>query len=229
MFDIVFLSHGETNAEKNWQNLKQRFPSAKRIDGIDGIHAAHQAAAKKSLTKMFWAVDADAVILDTFNFEIDPAYKEIRDDTVYVWRSQNPVNGLVYGYGGVKLLPKKLTKNLKAENCDITTSISAHFMPMPEISNKTEFNTDAFSAWRSAFRECAKLASKVIDRQKDSETEKRLETWCNVGTNARFGIETITGAKAGREYGEKNKDNSQALLKINDFDFLTEVYAKNHD
>lgn len=226
MYDIIFLSYGEHNADENWQTLKQEFPNAKRIDGIKGIHEAHRKAACKSFTKMFWVVDADAKIINDFKFKIHPAFREIRDDTVYVWRAQNPVNGLIYGYGGVKLLPKKLVKNMIDDTCDVTTSVSDNFMPMPEISNVTAFNTDSFNAWKSAFRECAKLASKTIDRQKDQETKKRLDTWCNVGTNKPFGIDAIKGAKAGKEFGEINKDNPCKLLKINDFDWLKEQYDK---
>ena len=33
-----------------------------------------------------------------------------------VWRSKNPVNELVYGYGGVKLLPTKLTLDMDCVN-----------------------------------------------------------------------------------------------------------------
>ena len=228
MYDIIFLSYGEPNAEENWQKLKQRFPHAKRIDRVKGIHAAHKAAAKKALTKMFWVVDADAEIVTDFKFTIHPAFREIREDTVYVWRSQNPVNGLIYGYGGVKLLPKNLVKNIANDTCDVTTSVSKNFMPMPELSNITVFNTDSFNAWKSGFRECAKLASKTIDRQKDQETKKRLDTWCNVGTNKPFGIEAIKGAKAGKEFGEINKDNPNELLKINDFDWLKEIFDEQH-
>jgi hypothetical protein len=223
MYDIVFISYGESNAEHNWNTLVERFPNAKRVDGVNGIHAAHEKAAKKSLTKMFWVVDADAEIVDDFDFTIHSAFKEIREDTVYTWRSINPVNGLMYGYGGVKLLPKKLCKNLN-KGCDVTTSISDHFQEMPEISNITRFNSDSFSAWRSGFRECVKLASRAIDRQKNSETEKRLQTWCNVGTNARFGIEAITGANQGKKFGEQHKDNPAELERINDFEWLKEYF-----
>jgi len=65
MYDIVFISYNETNAEENWLKLKERFPRAKRVDGVKGIHQAHIAAAKKCFTKMFWVVDADAIILKT--------------------------------------------------------------------------------------------------------------------------------------------------------------------
>ena len=144
MYDIVFISYNELNADNNFAQLKNRFPLAKRVHGIKGIHNAHVAAAKKSMTKMFWVVDGDAVILDSFNFVYDNAYKEIDTDTVYVYRSRNPINNLSYGYGGVKLLPKYLTLKIDLSSTDMTTSISNKFVQLPEVSNITEFNTDPF-------------------------------------------------------------------------------------
>ena len=225
MYDIVFISYNEPNADKNWNNLKQRFPLAKRVDGVKGIFQAHQKAAKKCFTKMFWVVDADAELLEdfSFNYEVD----DYNLETVHVWRSINPVNDLVYGYGGVKLLPRKLTLNMDTLKTDMTTSISSKFKAVSFISNVTAFNTDSFSAWKSGFRECAKLASKTIDRQKDYETFERLDIWCNKGTNKPFGIDAIRGAKAGKKFGEENKDNLEELSKINDFDWLKQKFSKS--
>ena len=222
MYDIVFISYHEPNANSNWSLLKSRFPSAKRVDGVKGIHQAHIKAAKKCFTKMFWVVDADAVLVNDFDFDYE--VDEYNLDTVHVWRSKNPVNDLVYGYGGVKLLPRKLTLNMDVSKPDMTTSISSKFKAVQQISNITAFNTDSFSAWKSGFRECAKLASKTIDRQKDVETKKRLDVWCNVGTNAKFGIDAIRGAKAGKKFGEENKDNLKKLSKINDFEWLKDKF-----
>ena len=218
MYDIVFISYNELNADKNWELLKTRFPSAKRVDGVKGIHQAHIKAAKKCFTKMFWVVDADAELLDDFSFDYEVDKYNL--DTVHVWRSENPVNDLVYGYGGVKLLPRTKTLKMDTSKPDMTTSISDSFKSIEEISNITAFNTDPFSAWRSGFRECAKLASQTIDRQDNFETLKRLEVWCNKGVNRPFGVDTIKGAKAGRNFGEKNKDNLVELQKINDFEWL---------
>jgi len=226
MYDIVFISYGEPNAEKNWSLLKSRYPSAKRIDGVKGIHQAHIKAAKKCFTKMFWVVDADAQLLEgfDFNYEVD----EYNLNTVHVWRSINPVNDLIYGYGGVKLLPRKLTQKMDTSKPDMTTSISSEFKAIPVISNITAFNTDSFNAWKSGFRECAKLASKSIERQNDKETEDRLDTWCNVGTGIHFGIDAIRGAKEGRKFGEENKGNVEQLSKINNFDWLKERFYAKH-
>lgn len=221
MYDIVFISYNELNAEENYNRLSSRFsaPTLKRITGVAGIHNAHIAAAKKAMTKMFWVVDGDAQVLDTFNFDYQVPNNEL--DYVHVWRSQNPVNGLIYGYGGVKLLPKKLTMNMPLGNVDMTTSISSLFKAMPEVANITAFNTDPFSTWRSAFRECAKLASHTIERTNAEETLRRLDIWCTTGTDDN----AIKGALAGRAYGEKNASNKEALLKLNDFTWLQDQWS----
>jgi hypothetical protein len=218
MYDIVFISYNEPNADENFARLKQRFPLVKRVHGVKGIHQAHITAAKKCFTKMFWVVDADANILNSFKF--DYAVPEWDSDVVHVWRSRNSINGLEYGNGGVKLLPRKLTIDMDVTNIDMTTSISSRFNPMLEVSNITEFNTDPFSTWRSAFRECCKLSSKVIAGQVTQETEQRLDSWCTLNDTVSYGFYAHSGALAGRAYGEKNASDKEALSKINDFTWL---------
>jgi hypothetical protein len=95
---------------------------------------------------------------------------------------------------------------------------------MSEVSNVTLFNSDEFAAWRSAFRECCKLAAKVIHNQIGSETEERLDIWCTIGADKPFGEYVIQGATAGRKYGTENKLNKEALNKINDFNWLKEQF-----
>jgi hypothetical protein len=214
MYDIVFISYDEINADDNYARLKERFPLAKRVHGVDGIHNAHIAAAKKAFTKMFWVVDADAIILDDFNFDYEVTKWDL--DVVHVWRSRNPVNGLEYGYGGVKLFPKTLTINMRTDTVDMTTTISSKFKAMPTVSNITAFNTDAFTTWRSAFRECCKLV--LINNE---ESLVRLDRWCTIGSD----LNAINGAKAGKIYGEKNASDMEALAKINDFTWLKDQWS----
>jgi len=219
MYDIAFISYNEVEADNNWQQLKQKFPYAKRTHGVKGIHQAHIEAAKKACTKMFYIVDADAVILNDFDFSYVPPKHEL--DHVHVWRSQNPINDLVYGYGGVKLFPRTQTVNMDTSKPDMTTSITDKFKLMPEISNVTAFNVDEFSTWRSAFRECAKLASKTIDRQNEEETNARLKTWTTVGHDRPFGKFALAGAAAGMQFGLSNGTD---LRLINDFNWLKEKF-----
>lgn len=224
MYDIIFISYNEPNADENFAKLKARFPRAQRVHGVKGIHQAHIAAAKKSFTKMFWVVDGDAQIVDSFNFDYVVSKYDL--ECVHVWRSINPVNGLEYGYGGVKLLPKTLTANMDLSKTDMTTSISPLFKAIDQVSNVTAFNTDPFNSWKSAFRECVKLSSKVIDRQDDSETNQRLKIWCTVGIEQPFGEYVLAGASAGSVYGEENKGNAEALSMINDFEWLEKRFGR---
>jgi len=217
MYDIIFISYNEPTADDNFASLKQRFPLAKRVNGITGIHQAHIAAAKKSMTKMFWVVDADAVILNSFDFSYEVSEWDL--DVVHVWRSLNPVVDLSYGYGGVKLLPKQMTITMDTNTTDMTMNISSKFKAMEEVSNITAFNTDSFSTWRSAFRECCKLA--VINNQ---ESLSRLSVWCELNNNAPYGFYAHLGALAGRNYGEKNASDKEALARINDFTWLEALW-----
>jgi hypothetical protein len=222
MYDIVFISYQEPNAEENFKKLKNRFPTAKRVHGVKGIHQAHIAAANKCYTKMFWVVDGDAVIDDNFNFSFTA--DEYQDQMVHIWRSRNPINGLNYGYGGAKLLPKQLTIDMDVNSPDMTTSIG-DVVIHEEVSNITAFNTDPFNTWKGAFRECVKLSSNAIKNQ-DKETTNRLKIWCSVGEEREYGKYALQGANSGRKFGHANIDNKENLKLINDFDWLMEKFKE---
>ena len=222
IYDVVFISYNEANAEENYLRLLDVCPRAKRVHGIKGIHNAHIKAATLCDTDMIWVVDGDAVIENDFNFDLVMSSYDI--DCVHVWRSRNPINNLEYGNGGVKLLPRHLTLNMNVNTSDMTTSISKKFKAMNTVSNINSFNTDEFTTWRSAFRECCKLSSRTIERQFEEETQQRLDIWCTTGQDALFGEYAIAGAKAGRQYGLENKNNLEELRKINDFEWLKEKF-----
>ena len=101
--DVVFISYNEPNAEENWQRVLEKSPNAFKINGIKGIVNAHKCAAKLATTDMFYVVDGDAYLTNDWSFNYQPSIFD--RDCVHVWCSLNPVNGLEYGYGGVKLLP----------------------------------------------------------------------------------------------------------------------------
>ena len=223
MYDIIFISYHEPNAEQNFDDLYSRFNTigvfgdrVKRVSNVKGIHNAHIEAAKLAKTSYFYVVDGDAKVVQDFKF----AHTAEEQDLVHVYRSANPINNLTYGYGGVKLLPTTLTRNMDTTTNDMTTSISDKFKVMNEVSNITAFDTDAFSTWKSAFRECAKLASKTIDRQDEEETNDRLKTWTTYATGS-YKRDALRGANAGMQFGLSNSSN---LNLINDFDWLKEQF-----
>lgn len=218
MYDIIFISNKEPNADENWQILSNRFVNARRLTNIKGIHAAHKHAAKMSFTKMFWAVDGDARVLDNFTFNyIVPNYDQ---DCVHIFHSRNPVNDLIYGYGAVKLLPRNLTASVDETSLDMTLSINNKIKVINEVSNITHFNVDEFSTWRSAFRECVKLTLNVLNKNDNDESLNRLSTWCEVGIDRPFGEFCVNGARDGKNYALINYKNDDALKLINDFEWL---------
>ena len=221
MYDIVFITYKEEISSSYYiEEVVKKFPYHRThwVRGVKGIHNAHKEAAGRVFSKMFYVVDADAKLLPSFKFDtkLDPS----EEDIVHVWRAINPVNGLEYGFGGVKLLPTELTRVMSIDSVDMTTSISPRFKIMPDISNVTAFNTDPLSTWRSAFRECAKLASRTISGQLDDESAYRLRVWTHVGGDRPFGEYALAGASAGEWFGKTYKDDKKMLAKINDYDWL---------
>ena len=222
MFDVIYLSYDEEYADQNFERLQTIVPYARRIHGVKGIAEAHYAAAEDATTEMFYAVDADAWITN-FDFKWKPEEKDY--DGIHIWRAKNPVNDLVYGYGALKLFPTQNILDLDLKNIvDFTTSISPKFRILPDVVSETRFNTDAYSSWKSAFRECTKLSSKIIHGQKNDETDMRLKVWQTIGNDRPFGQECIAGAIAGTEFGTKNQNKPKMLKKINDFDWLRKQY-----
>jgi hypothetical protein len=114
-----------------------------------------------------------------------------------------------------------MVRNATSWGLDFTTGLSNRFKSMPQISCITKFNTDAFSTWRSAFRECVKLTL-----NDDAESKQRLDSWINTRGEEEFTAEAVNGALAGNQFAEANKDNLAKLDKINDFTWLREQYDR---
>lgn len=222
-FDVFMISYHEAEADSNFKKLKEKFPDAQHVKNVEGIANAHRECAKQSTSEMVWIVDADADIVDDFNFDFVPPVSK-RSNTTYVWSARNPINDLEYGYGAVKLFPRVQLLEMGHELPDFSTG-AAFYQPISDVSNITRFNKDPFRTWRSAFRECVKLASSVNPNQKQEETDARLEAWCTIDNGGRFGRYCVKGALEGKAYGLENKDNVEALNKINDFEWLREQFV----
>jgi hypothetical protein len=225
MNDIIFLSYDETNAEKNWHALRCRFPHAQRVHGIKGVKQAHQKAAQLARSEFFFIVDADNEIHDDFSFEVS---FPVEKDTLYVWRCLNPVNDLVYGFGGVKLYNKFLLLELqRPTSLDVATTVAAKYKPVFMTASTTAFNSSPYEAWRGAFRECTKLTINVHGGKGDKESQKRLDNWCQQGADRPNGPACMHGARQGQQYALANLNQHENLSLINDFDWL-KSYFQSH-
>jgi hypothetical protein len=219
-YDVFFLSYGEPNADENFAHLKSIRPNAKRIDGVDGLLAAHQECAKRCFTSHFFVVDADSVITEPSVFEYTvPAYDA---QYVHLWFAKNAVNHLVYGWGGLKLFPKKLMKDALQHGVDMTTSFELKIIPV-EVST-TMFNSSEYETWRSAFRECAKLSRGVFKEQSAEENAMRLVTWKTTGGYRPFGNWCIKGAIDGEEFASQNED----ISCVNDWKWLRAEFDRRY-
>jgi hypothetical protein len=54
-----------------------------------------------------------------------------------------------------------------------------------------------------------------------------LRIWTTVGKDRPYGEDAIRGAREGAAYGIANQGNTEALKKINDFDWLKERFDAN--
>lgn len=182
MLDIFFISMNEEGSEANWQRLLQLAPTAKRVDNVKGIYEVHKACAQLSTTENFYVVDADAWVLDGFKFRWEPNPEILHwgvpePECVIVWPSLNPVNGLEYGYGGIKMFPRAPFLENKPWDIDLSTTIGRATVSKEQVSCETRFNATPESAWIGAFRECAKLASlsMIKSRVRKAIRNKNLE------------------------------------------------------
>ena len=230
MLDVIQISYHEHYADDNFELLQLFAPHAKRVQGVKGIFEAHKEAARIAETQNFYVIDADAIIDEQFNFNFVPSrnrdqWPGVPESTcVYVWRSVNPINDLLYGYGGAKLFPRKAVLDAETFNVDMTTTLGCPFVAKLSVSNITAFNADPFSTWRSAFRECTKLASSIIPNGDNTDNEYRLKVWQTRGENRPFGAYAIAGAKQGADFGTEYRNKSHILDKINDFEWLEEMF-----
>jgi len=211
MFDVFFLSFDEPTAEVHWQHLQTSVANARRVSGVPGIAAAHRACAEQARTAMLWVIDADNEVLSTHDFGFQPPKWD--REYVHLWYARNPLNGLEYGWGGIKLFPRTLLRSMDhAPRMDLTTSFGLKIIPT--LASVTHFNTSPFATWRSAFREATKLSL-----AKDETSTARLQTWMNMA-NGPFAEYCIEGARGGHAFATSNVAAPDRMHMINDFAFL---------
>jgi hypothetical protein len=224
--DIFFVSYNEPTADDNWNRVLARFPTARRIDGIKGIDRAHRRCAELAESDMFWTIDADTILDDDWNFDfIPPDYDR---KYLHIWHSRNPVNGLEYGWGAVKLWPTAAVLQFDGNWLDFTTTVG-NIKMVPQTIATSAFNSDAYSAWRSGFRETVKLCYNAVTSEQ-GESLDRLLTWLTVANDVAYANDTVQGASSGLEYFlECSKTPSATGIKnINDFEWLIDRFSKRH-
>jgi len=197
MTPIYFLYNDETNAEENFARLQSKAGHALAVKSIGTIFESHKHIASLCNEDRFYVVDADCWIVDSFNFD---KQIELKPKSVAVFRAKNPINGLVYGHGGIKLFSKDCFSAERLDRPDMTTTLADHYIKLNILASEHRFNYSAYATWRTAFREAVKLSAGVNKNNNDTETKERLTMWCEAGNETQYGYFAIQGARQGVAY-----------------------------
>lgn len=237
--DCIFLSYDEPNAERNYADLVNKAPWAKRVHGVKGSDAAHKACARLSDTEYFITVDADNIIDPTFfNLEIDLDKLPKKDQTQLSWAGKNIINGLVYGNGGLKCWTREFVLNMKThEDAENNTNQvdfcwQDNYTQMAEAYSIVHNNASPLQAWRAGFREGVKMTlnqgqrQELINpkRQLGKRNYQRLLMWCSVGADIENGLWSIYGARLGCFM---TNCTDWDYIQVRDFDYLNQYWREN--
>lgn len=234
-YDVIFLSYDEPNADANWADLLDKIPKAKRVHGVKGSDAAHKAVAQLATTDRVIVIDADNIIHANFMdqvIEIDSSVDPTQ--CVLSWPSQNIINGLQYGNGGIKCWPRQLMLDMRthenADADDITAQVDfcwqINYLAVDDCYSTIHNNASSQQAWRAGFREGVKMSldqgSKVENlMQVWPGNLKRLGVWMMVGADVPNGIWAILGAREGcylTNFTDWDHTN------VRDFDYLNNYW-----
>ena len=212
--DIVFISNGEPDEEKWYEHTCYASNSdVKWVRGIDGRVAAYQEAARRSETPWFFAVFAKLEVLGgSFDWMWMPDY--FQEPKHYIFNARNPVNGLEYGHMGMIAYNKNLVLANNTPGIDFTLTQPHESVPI--LSGIAYYNQDAWTTWRTAFREVVKLKHSMAT-EPTVETEYRLRVWCDENSLkfVEFAEWSIRGARdAVRYYNEVAGDYEQLKLSF---------------
>ena len=224
--DVVFISNGEPNAEEHWQHLKTALQAHSnrvvRVEGVNGRVAAYKAAATASNTPWFLAVFAKLKVEPTFDWNWTPDY--LQAPKHYIFYAKNPVNGLEYGHQAMIAYHKKLCLENAGTGLDFT--LDQEHEVIPELSGVAMYNSDPWTAWRTAFREVIKLR-RDAETSVDYSLKHRLERWqsAGVGANAEW---SQKGAVDAIQYYEQVNGDFDKLKLSYEWAWLKDYYTARY-
>jgi hypothetical protein len=212
VFDVFYICFDEPNRDNNWLQIKSLIPKAQKVEGVVGFDRALKTCAGLSRTSHFFVIDGDnQLVVNRFRNPI--VIKDIQDDWVLSWSSYNPLNGLAYGNGGVKLWPKEVALAMESHESASNESdptdycFVVDYYLIDDHVSETLVTTTPQQAFRAGLREGVKMSldwgrqvqltpqnfKQILGRQ----NRFRLKTWCEVGADVPNGYWAILGARLG--------------------------------
>jgi hypothetical protein len=218
--DIVFISNGEHGADHHWELLSKSIADQQnrlhRIDGVKGRVACYQAAARASDTDWFFAVFAKLQVNEDFDWSWQP--DRLQQSKHYIFHAYNPVNHLVYGHQAVIAYNRRLVLENTGQGLDFTLDQPHEVVSI--ISGTAYYDNDAWTCWRTAFRETLKLRYSLPD----VENEYRLSQWLQENNENDYVKWSHIGAQDALEYYNSVAGDFDQIKKSYEWDWLA-TYA----
>lgn len=228
--DVVFLSYDEPLKDQHFQKLKSKIPQLERVDGIKGLDEAHRACAKIGSKSRVVIIDGDNSV---FLYRAYVTDQLLKSRYVLSFASQNSINGLCYGNGGIKCWPRELLKEVSSHKAGTDFIYDNPYYQEPQLLSVSEIHHAPVQAFRSGLREAIKLIhvnGKAIPRESlkkeslDFYLPQKalffLRTWLQVGRDVENGDFALLGARMALErylYGDFDPS------RISDYEFLDEL------
>jgi hypothetical protein len=183
---------------------------------------------------------------------IDPAFLEQTwhfdsswdlSTSVLSFPSENAVNGLCYGNGGIKIWPRRVVEQMQtheavasdAQGASVDFCWVLDYVLMPGVWSRALINHTPHQAWRAGFREGVKLALVNGGLIRDpgqwqaamvKNNMDRLLTWLQVGLDQPHGAWAILGARQGLH---KIMLTDWNHTQVQDFDHLDSIWEREID
>ncbi|GAB2326677.1 hypothetical protein [Streptomyces variabilis] len=225
LFDAVMLSYDEPLADRLHARLQRVLGvKVKRLHGVQGMRRAYRLAAEVVDAEQFLLADADFVIATEFALPtVEPLAQGV---SMRVWRARNPLNGLIYGYGGLKLIRRSALRQL-GEAVDVLAALPGRTEFVADIAGTTRINQSPYHAWKAGFRECAMLSRGSEYGMDDAEAAERIAAW-TAGGEGEFAQFAVSGAHEGVAFAREAARVPARFDKLNDPGWLYTRFTAGH-
>ncbi|MEV0599860.1 hypothetical protein AB0I82_11260 [Streptomyces sp. NPDC050315] len=198
--------------------------TVKRLHGVHGMRRAYRLCAEVVDREQFFIADGDFAIDSDF----DPAaVLPLEEGTsMRVWRAVNPISGLSYGYGGLKLIRRSALREM-GHAVDVLAGLPGRIEFDQQTAGVTRFNQSPFHAWKAGFRECAMLARGSEYGMPDDEARQRLQAW-TASREGEFATYAVAGARDGVAFARVSARDPQRFEHLNDPSWLRQRFTTAH-
>ncbi|MBD0708999.1 MULTISPECIES: hypothetical protein [unclassified Streptomyces] len=211
-FDAVQLSYDEPRAATLHTRLERALDRrVKRLHGVHGMRRAYRLTAELVDTEMFFLADGDFEIDLRFDAAVEPLADGV---AMRVWQAVNPVNGLTYGYGGLKLIRRTALREM-GEAVDVLAALPGRVEFCPRPAGVTRFNQSPYLAWKAGFRECAMLAHGSEYGMNDQSAQTRINAW-TASSGGEFAAQAAAGARDGIAFAREAARSPEEFELLND-------------